>query len=428
MVTKYKQTEIGTIPDDWDVKVLGELASPKARIGWQNLRKDEYLDSGSYMLITGTDFENGRIHYETCKYVSKARYEQDENIQVKNGDVLITKDGTLGKIAMVQNLHMPATLNAGVFVLTHLSDAVNNGFLYQYLRTERLMKYAEKTSTGGTIQHLNQGVLVNFPVPIPPMEEQRRIAQSLSDMDALIAQSEQVVEKYQALKQTCLQHMFPRQGQTEPDMRLPGFTGAWEQRKLGDIVRVKGRIGFRGYTQKDIITREKGGILTFSPTNIVDNQLTLKVRNTYITQEKYDESPEIQVKNGDILFVKTGSTLGKSALVSRLLEPASINPQIVVIRSDQKIQYFLFSQLISESIQKQVFIAKIGGAVPTMTEAKIKDFDIFIPNNFKESEQIGKFFADIDYIITLHQRKCKKLKLMKQGMMEELLTGKVRLV
>lgn len=154
MVTGYKQTELGIIPNDWNVELLGNIASPKARIGWQNLRKDEFLDSGDFMLITGTDFENGKINYKICKYVSKERYLQDENIQVKNGDILITKDGTLGKVAFVQELHMPATLNAGVFVLTGLSNEVNNRFLYQYLCTEKLMKYAEKTSTGGTIQHL----------------------------------------------------------------------------------------------------------------------------------------------------------------------------------------------------------------------------------------------------------------------------------
>ena len=87
---------------------------------------------------------------------------------------------------------------------------------------------------------------------------------------------------------------------------------------MGDSCKLNGRIGFRGYTEKDIVTKEIGGVLTFSPTNIVDNKLTMECKNTYITREKYDESPEIKIFNGDILFVKTGSTLGKSALVTGL--------------------------------------------------------------------------------------------------------------
>ncbi len=84
---------------------------------------------------------------------------------------------------------------------------------------------------------------------------------------------------------------------------------------MGEVCQINGRIGFRGYTEKDIIPKEQGGVLAFTPTNIVNNQLALNVKNTYITRAKYDESPEIMVKNGNILFVKTGSTLGKSALV-----------------------------------------------------------------------------------------------------------------
>ena len=101
--------------DDWEQRKLSEIATMHARIGWQNLRTSEFLDSGDYMLITGTDFEDGTINYSTCHYVEKERYEQDKNIQIRNGSILITKDGTLGKVAYVQGLTMPATLNAGVF-------------------------------------------------------------------------------------------------------------------------------------------------------------------------------------------------------------------------------------------------------------------------------------------------------------------------
>lgn len=179
---------------------------------------------------------------------------------------------------------------------------------------------------------------------------------------------------------------------------------AWEQRKLGDISSLNGRIGFRGYTQKDIITKEAGGILTFSPTNIIDNRLIMGGNNTYITQEKFDESPEIKIKNGDILFVKTGSTLGKSCLINDLLEPASINPQIVVIKTSPLFRQFLSVQFTSDLIQKQVATVKIGGAVPTMTETQIKQFDISIPSNVHEAVAIGDFFIGFDNLITLHQQ------------------------
>lgn len=174
---------------------------------------------------------------------------------------------------------------------------------------------------------------------------------------------------------------------------------------MGKISELNGRIGFRGYTVKDIVSKEDGGILTFSPTNIINNSLEVKGANTYITKEKYEESPEIKVDNGDILFVKTGSTLGKSALVSELMEPATINPQIVIIRSPKHLIQFLSVQFITNYVQKQITAAKIGGAVPTLTEREIKKFKFYIPNDLDETRKIGQFFSKLDSLITLHQRK-----------------------
>lgn len=86
-------------PHSWEQRKLSEVATMHARIGWQNLRTSEFLDSGDYMLITGTDFNDGVINYSTCHFVERERYEQDKHIQIKNGSILITKDGTLGKVA-----------------------------------------------------------------------------------------------------------------------------------------------------------------------------------------------------------------------------------------------------------------------------------------------------------------------------------------
>ena len=205
-----------------------------------------------------------------------------------------------------------------------------------------------------------------------------------------------------------------------PSIRFKGFTDPWEQRKFGDTCKINGRIGFRGYTEKDIISKEAGGVLTFSPTNIVENKLTMECKNTYITRDKYEESPEIMVKNGDILFVKTGSTLGKSALVTRLEEDASINPQIVVMRVKEGTEAFMSNILITQGILKQVAAVRIGGAVPTMTETELKNFEYFAPTSDKEKMQIGTIFADIDHLITLHQRKYNKLLNVKKSMLEKM--------
>jgi len=158
-----------------------------ARIGWQNLRTSEFLNSGEYLLITGTDFEDGAINFAKCHYVEQKRYDQDKNIQIKNGSILITKDGTLGKVAYVKDLRIPATLNAGVFnVELKNTKFYDKKYLFQYLKAPFLMNYVAKKATGGTIKHLNQNILVNFPVAISNKEEQEHLGLMFEGLDNLI--------------------------------------------------------------------------------------------------------------------------------------------------------------------------------------------------------------------------------------------------
>lgn len=195
--------------DAWEQRKLSEIATMHARIGWQNLRTSEFLDSGNYMLITGTDFEDGAINFDTCHYVERERYEQDKHIQIKNGSILITKDGTLGKVAYVQGLSMPATLNAGVFNVEIKDETkVDNKYLFQYLKAPYLMDYVDKKATGGTIKHLNQNILVDFPVVMPSKQEQRLIGAYFNQLDHLITIHQRKCEELKKMKKFMLQNMF----------------------------------------------------------------------------------------------------------------------------------------------------------------------------------------------------------------------------
>ena len=416
----YKETEIGVIPEDWNVKKINDIAIPKARIGWQNLRKEEYLTNGNYLLITGTDFSDGKIVLDKCYYVSKERYIQDKNIQVSNGAVLITKDGTLGKVALVDGLDKPATLNAGVFVLNNLNDNVDNRFLYQYLRTNSLLKYATETSTGGTIKHLNQNVLINFCVPYPSKEEQQKIAEALSDMDNLISSLEKLIEKKKAIKQACLQKMFPKEGESVPEMRLPGFTDAWEQRKL----RGMASLITKGTTPLD---KSNTGVVNFvkiesideSSSNItITQKISLDEHNGYLRRS--------QLKENDILFSIAG-TLGRVTSVKSSILPANTNQALAIIRlKDGCLDYvktYLKGKAVADFVKKNPTI----GAQPNLSLEQVANLEISIPSE-DEQKIIGAFFQQLDNLITLHQRKLEKYKKIKEGMMQQLLTGKIRLI
>ena len=203
------QIRFSGFTEDWEQRKLSELATMHARIGWQNLRTSEFLDAGDYMLITGTDFEEGKVNYSTCHYVEKERYDQDKNIQIKNGNILITKDGTLGKVAYVEGLSLPATLNAGVFnVEVKDENETDSKYLFQFLKAPFLMDYVSKKATGGTIKHLNQNILVDFPIATPSRAEQVRIGEYFSTLDDLITLHQQKCDELRNIKKFMLQNMF----------------------------------------------------------------------------------------------------------------------------------------------------------------------------------------------------------------------------
>lgn len=193
---------------EWEEKKLASIASMHARIGWQNLRTSEFLDHGDYYLITGTDFLDGHINFDKCHYVDEKRFQQDKNIQVVNGSILITKDGTLGKVAIVNNLDKPATLNAGVFNVVVKDSNIDVKYLYQYLAAPYLMNYVSKRATGGTIKHLNQNILVDFPIYFPEYKEQKTIGNFLEKLDKSISLQQEKLDKLKDLKKAYLNELF----------------------------------------------------------------------------------------------------------------------------------------------------------------------------------------------------------------------------
>lgn len=201
-------------------------------------------------------------------------------------------------------------------------------------------------------------------------------------------------------------------------VRNKGYSGEVSRKLLKELVSLNGRIGFRGYTKNDIVERSNG-VLTYSPANIVNNKIVNYKNDTYISQDKYKESPEIMVKNNDILFVKTGSTLGKSALVRNLTEPATINPQLIVIRTIHVDSDYLAVYLLTDSIQKQVFQVKIGGAVPTLTETEIGKFVVKLPP-LPEQTAIGSLFRTLDDLLASYKDNLANYQSLKATMLSKM--------
>jgi type I restriction enzyme, S subunit len=203
------QTRLPGFRGEWERVSLAERAILKARIGWQGLTTAEYLDSGDHFLVTGTDLLGGRVQWGSCHFVSEQRYVQDVNIQLRPRDVLLTKDGTIGKVAFVPSLPGKATLNSGVFVIRPKNDGYDPHYLYFVLKSRVFDDFLARLQAGSTISHLYQKDFVGFTFSAPArVDEQAAIAGALSDMDAELDALEARRDKTRLLKQGMMQELL----------------------------------------------------------------------------------------------------------------------------------------------------------------------------------------------------------------------------
>lgn len=198
----------------------------------------------------------------------------------------------------------------------------------------------------------------------------------------------------------------------------------WEVSKLEHYVDIFGRIGFRGYTTNDIVN-EGEGVISFSPSNIIDYSVIDK-NNTYISWSKYNESPEIQIKIGDVLYVKTGSSYGKTGIVNKLSNKATINPQLVVLKPKKYTDSRLINYFLNSSVGKEQSELIVGGStIPTITQESIKKM-IFPKMSFEEQQKIADFLdkktAQLDKVKALLEEQIQKLKDYRASLIYETVT------
>lgn len=182
----------------------------------------------------------------------------------------------------------------------------------------------------------------------------------------------------------------------------------WTYKKLGEVCDIFGRIGFRGYTREDYVNTIEEGAISLSPSNIINNRLDFS-DCTYITWDKYNQSPEIMISKGDVIFVKTAS-VGKCAFVSELPQESTINPQFVVFKNIKISNRFLFHELLSPTFQYKVQRIKSGTSVPTITQKGLSELEISYPP-IAEQERI---VAELDLLSGIIEKKKEQLKAYNQ--------------
>lgn len=379
----------------WEQRKVGDLCYMKGRIGWQGLKSSDFISKGPYC-VTGTDFYNGKIQWEKCYHVSEARYNMDPYIQLKPGDLLITKDGTIGKLAFIDNLPGKACLNSHLLVIRPNEPAeLSNIYLFQVFSSELFLAYYTQSGTGSTMKSLSQGVISNFKISLPCIDEQKKIGDYLKNVDDLITLHQRKCEKLKIIKKSMIENCFPKNGQKVPKIRFSGFTGDWEQRKLGDIATF---INGRAYSQTELLDEGKYRVL--------------RVGNFYTNDSWYYSNIELPERyyanDGDLLYTWS-ATFGPHIWHG---EKVIYHYHIWKIELANTGKKHFMVQLLDRD--KEALLAGHNGSTMIhITKSGMEQKHVMIPVDATEQDKIGVFFTYLDKTITLHQRKLNLWKFCK---------------
>lgn len=409
---------IGNIPDTWNVIKVKYNCSLKGRIGWQGLTTDEYIDEGPF-LITGTDFNvnDGVINWDSCAHVSEWRYDQAPEIQIHNGDLLITKDGTVGKVAIVADMIDKTTLNSGVMVIRPTEDTYETKFLYYVLKSEEFWKWFNYINSGNTtISHLYQHDLNHFYFAITDKAEQRAIIDFLDkkcqQADVVINKVKEQVEILDELKKSIITERIMHgldPFRTEGIIRLKYLAD-----KIGD-----GLHGTPNYN-------ENGEYYFINGNNLGKKEIEIKSGTSSVDKNEYDKYKK-ELSDRTVLLSLNG-TIGNVSLYNG--EPVILSKSAGYINLQNKInREYIRYYLLSNCVKPQYEFSMVGTTIKNLSLEAVRNLKIPICSLEEQNEIVDfldKKCSVIDRIIEKKQDELNILEEQKKSLINEYITGKKR--
>lgn len=408
-----KKSEVGTIPEDWDVLKLGEFSTFRTGPFGSTLHKSDYTNDG-VPLVNPMHIIDGKIVPNSTMTISPAAAKSLVEFQLKAGNIIMGRRGDMGRCAVVQR-HQTGWLCGTGSIIIRCSQSVVPDFIQRVLSSPRVVAAIEDTSVGSTMINLNQGTLSEVRVQYPPFPEQQAIATALGDADALIESLERLIAKKRDLKQAAMQELLcPKKGD--------------EISLLREISTLKGRIGWQGLKQTEFTNNEDEPFL-ITGMNFKDG--AIRWNEVYhISELRYEMAKEIQLRAGDVLMTKDG-TIGKVLYIDSIPPPgkASLNSHLLLFRpiKESYNPRYLYYQLGSRRFKDFIEQSKSGTTFFGMSQASVEVYPVLLPP-VEEQDRIAEVLSDMDTEIAALEQRFEKTRALKQGMMQVLLTGRTRLV
>ncbi|HFU4490351.1 TPA: restriction endonuclease subunit S [Streptococcus suis] len=392
--------------DAWELRKLGEVANFSKGNGYS---KKDLVEEGSPIILYGRLY----TRYETVISEIDTFVLDEENrsntVFSEGGEVLVPASGESAlDIARASVVSEKGIVLGGDLNIIRLISEISPIFLALTISNGKTQKELSKRAQGKSVVHLHNSDLKEVEFMVPSLPEQSAIGTFFSTLDQQITLHQRKLDKLKNVKQAYLSEMFPAEGERVPKRRFPGFTDAWELRKLGEVAEI-----ITGTTPSTFDEENYGGKRLFvSPVDIQDNRYITETLTT-LTEKGHLLGREL--RPGATLFVSIGSTIGK---VAQLKDFATSNQQINAVISGDKIDDdFIFTGLEKKSAQIKNLSSQ--QAVPIINKSTFSNIEFEFPT-LPEQKAIGTFFSTLDRQTTLHQRKLEKLKNLKKALLNEL--------
>jgi len=411
-----KPTEVGWIPEDWELLQLKDCIKEPLQYGIGAAATDYNLNLPRYLRITDIS-EEGNLLEQNKASVDVSDYSR---YLLKNDDIVLARTGaSVGKSYHFNSDNFTGDIVFAGFLIKVSTDKNELSPLYlkYYLQSNNYWNWLKVNSMRSGQPGINSQEYSSLYIPLPPtLAEQRAIATALSDVDELIRALDALIQKKEAIKKGSMQQLLTGK------QRLPGFEGAWEVKRLGDSIFIQSGFSFKSAKFK------KSGTPIVRISNIRDGYIDLKDSVYYGVEE--DIPRDFLIKESEALIAMSGATTGKVGLYNNKKE-AYQNQRVgkFIIKDESKTDRAYILHLVSSYLFKRTLSKELEqGAQPNVSARQIEGLEFHFPNDFEEQKAIARILSDMDREIQVMRQKREKAVQIKQGMMQELLTGKTRLI
>jgi type I restriction enzyme S subunit len=416
----FQDTLMGKIPRNWKFIKMGDVANVKGRIGWRGLKASEYTAEGPY-LIANKHLVNNKIAWDKCDHLSEFRYNESPEIQLQVGDVIVSKDGTIGQPAFLDSLPDRATINSTMMLLRVNNDVLAPEFLFYFLQGPHFRRFLKQKISGTSIPHLFQRDMKELGVLLPSILEQKRIVGVLDVVDSVIARTGEVIAKTERLKKGLMQTLLTRGiGHKEYKQTPIGTTPkTWQAVELKDVVEMNKE-------SRDPSKEMPDETFLYVDIDSVDGTVGKIMNPKKILGKEAPSRARRIIHENDVIMSTVRPYLKAFAIVPRELDNQICSTGFAVLSCGNNIlPYFLLNVLFSNQTINQCNRMMVGGQYPALNQSQVSQIKIPLPP-LSEQQEIADVFASINRKLELERAEKEKLEKVKRGLMDLLLTGKIR--